>query len=194
MPKRFQEFAEGWQRLHPTWEMRLWGEGDLPPLINQDLYDRAEDLAPGFSGQLRSDIARYEILYWHGGVYLDCDYEAFRPIDDLLEGVEAFCAWEIQNAVANNAIMGATPQHEFLRRLITHLPLSVLSRPGARPSQVSGPRYITRHLGPDVTVFEQAQFYAVGCKELDRLTDPPYPRERARHWWNNQHRLKKRPL
>ena len=197
MPEAFATFAAGWRRLHPDWEYRLWGDGDLPPLRNRSLYDRAEELCPGFAGQLRSDVVRYELLLEYGGVWVDTDFECFKPIDDLLEDVDCFAAWELQDDVANNAILGCEPGNAFMARLVENLPASVLSGRSKRPSKISGPHYLTaqyRGHEAELTVFPQAWFYAVACNELDRLQEPPAPKERARHWWFNQHRMRSKPL
>jgi mannosyltransferase OCH1-like enzyme len=197
LPATFRDFAEGWRRLHPDWEYRLWGEGDVPSLRNRDLYERAAELCPGFEGQLRSDVFRYELLHTYGGVWVDTDFQCFAPLDDILSGVSCFAAWEIQGRVANNAILGCEAGHPFMDRLIRNLPASVLSGKSVRPSKVSGPHYLTAQLRgheAELTVFPQAWFYAVACNELDRLTLPRLPRERARHWWANQHRLRSKPL
>lgn len=197
MPAAFSEFAAGWRRLHPDWEYRLWGAGDVPALRNQDLYDRAEELCPGFEGQLRSDVLRYELLLEHGGVWVDTDFQCLQAIDDLLDGVSCFAAWEIQGRVANNAILGCEPGNAFMARLVENLPASVLSGKSIRPSKISGPHYLTaqyRGHEAELTVFPQAWFYAVACNELDRLATPPAPEERARHWWWNQHRMRSKSL
>ena len=200
LPDAFRKFMEGWRRLHPAWGFTLWAqECELPPMRNQDLYDRAEELCPGFEGQLRSDIARLEILHTHGGVYVDTDFEAIRPIDRLLEGLDCFAAWERQDTVANNAILGCSRGHAFIKHLIDALPASVLGNPGRRPSKVSGPHFLTAELrkwkGEPVEVFPQKWFYPVRCDELAKLHDSEcYPEAYALHWWGNQHRLKGRPL
>jgi len=195
MPEQFALWAEAWQELHPGWQYRLWNEENMPALANADLYNRASDLCPGFEGQLRSDVARYEILLEHGGVYLDVDFEPQRPLDGLLEGVRCFAAWEIQNRVANNAIFGAEPGHPFLRDLVSGLSASVLGNPGKRPSKVSGPHYMTHQLvcHPEVVVFDRELFYPYACDELHRATER-FPKAYAIHHWNNQRRLRRKPL
>ena len=70
MPDLFAGFVDGWADLHPSWDVKVWGEDDLTDLTNQAIYDSARG---DHAGQLRSDVARYEILRDHGGVYLDCD-------------------------------------------------------------------------------------------------------------------------
>jgi len=197
MPTLFETFGEGWQRLHPDWKMCLWTEAELPPLVNQRLYDAASDICPGFEGQFRSDLARFEILHRYGGVYIDTDFECLKPIDALLEDVDAFCAWEIQDEVANNAIMGCVPGHPLLFDLVAGLPDRVSRLAGSRPAKMTGPHYLTsvlrRH--PDVKVFPEEWFYPVRCHQLDRLGHyDQYPDASCLHWWGNQHRLRKRPL
>jgi mannosyltransferase OCH1-like enzyme len=199
MPERFREFGALWCELHPDWQMKLWDETTIPALVNQDLYDRAEEVAPAYVGQLRSDIARYEILYREGGVYLDVDFECLRPIDELLVDVECFVAWEIQEQYLNNAIIGSIPGHPFLKALIDGLPASVAANPGMGPWKVSGPRYMTAthqaYDGPEVTVFPRKWFYPVGCREIKNLGRTYlYADAYALHWWNNTHRKKGKTL
>jgi inositol phosphorylceramide mannosyltransferase catalytic subunit len=193
MPEAFRRFAEGWQRLHPDWTYRLWGGGDLPPLRNQDLYDRADELCPGFEGQLRSDVVRYELLHRFGGVWVDVDFECLKPLDELLQGVDCFAAWEIQGRVANNAILGCRAGHPFMAKLIENLPASVLSGDSTRPSKISGPWYLTAQLEPDVTLFDQRLFYPYACTQLGRAGET-FPAAYAVHHWHNQRRLRRKPL
>lgn len=198
MPAAFHEFAAGWRRLHPDWEYRLWSESDVANLSlhNQDLYDRAEELCPNFAGQLKSDVLRYELLYHAGGVWVDTDFECYQPIDDLCD-VPCFAAWERQDRVVNNAILGCEPGNPFMKRLVRCLIASVVPSRGKRPSKISGPHYLTaqyRDHEAELTVYPQAWFYAVQCNELDRLHEPPRPDERARHWWNNRHRMTRRKI
>jgi inositol phosphorylceramide mannosyltransferase catalytic subunit len=213
IPRRFLEFTRGWKRQHPGWEAEWWYR-PLEAMRNQDLWDRAGELCPGFEGQLRSDALRLEVLLEHGGVYLDVDFECLRNIEALVDKLHWFAAWEIEGRVANNAILGAVPGHPFTEWLVQGLARSVLERPGLRPSQSSGPHFLTRELrtwaaacdetpaawappgdGHKPRILRQADFYPVGCKELDRLGRPEeYPDAYAVHWWNNQHRLKGRTL
>jgi mannosyltransferase OCH1-like enzyme len=196
MPAEFSEFAAGWRLLHPGWEYHLWTDADLPELRNAELFDRAAELCPGFEAQLRSDVLRYELLLEYGGVWVDVDFQPLKPIDGLCD-VPCFAAWEIQDRVVNNAILGCEPGNAFMARLVANLSASVLSGRSIRPSKVSGPHYVTaqyRGHEDEMTVYPQAWFYAVACNELERLSKPPAPDEVARHWWNNQHRMKGRIL
>ena len=87
MPARFVEFGRAFERLHPHWEMRLWTDADLGELgITDDERRRARTPSE------LANLMRYEVLTRFGGVYVDTDVEAKRPLDDLLAGVEVFAA------------------------------------------------------------------------------------------------------
>jgi len=197
LPDTFRVFAEGWQRAHPGWKYQLWGEDDLPPLRNQDLYDRAGELCPGYEGQLRSDIVRYELLYRFGGIWVDTDFECLKPIDELVSEPGCFVAW-VTDEFVNNALMGATRQHRFIRRLIDGLPASIAAHPGAAPRVVSGPRYLTpmfrKHGEEDgVVALPKNLFYPYLWSELPRRSER-FPNAYAVHHWANRRRERGVPL
>ena len=173
----------------PGWEVTQY---DSPPfgLQNQALYDRAEELAPGLEGQFRSDVLRLELLYWYGGVYVDCDFALVTTIDDLLD-VPCFLAWEVQGRWANNAIMGAEPRNKFVGRLIDYLPDSVKRNEGKKPNAMTGPQYVTRMLrrwGKDVTVYDQAMFYPLSWRDHQVADFTPTAEARAAHFFANKRR------
>ncbi len=192
MPDLFAGFVDGWADLHPSWDVKVWGEDDLTDLTNQAIYDSARG---DHAGQLRSDVARYEILRDHGGVYLDCDMEPLRPIDGLC-GSLAFAAWETDSRWVGNAVLGSVPGHPLWGELIAALPASVAaSKPTDRPTLVSGPQFFTprvRHR-TDVRILSSASFYPYRWDQLDRASDDPGDAY-AVHHWNNARRRKGVPL
>lgn len=144
IPAEFDRFGQTWLDQNPDWEMTLWTEENLPRLRNQDLYDRAPDLVPSrLVPRFRSNLARYEILYQFGGVYLDTDFEALRPIETYIENLDLFAAEEKPGLIANG-FMGARPGHPFVERLILGAEKSVADRPGQPSWRTTGPEYLTR--------------------------------------------------
>ena len=186
MPDRLVPYVESWRRLHPDWDHRLWTGFD--DLENQGLFDRAESITPHV-GQLRSDLARYEILYRHGGVYVDCDMEALRPIDDLCD-VQAFAGWERQGKWVNNAIIGAVPGHPLLRALIDLAPQSIRRHRGERPNKMTGPGLLTplARRRSNIVIHDEAVFYPYGWGELDRIGGDYGDACTAHHWDNARKR------
>ncbi|WP_220459802.1 glycosyltransferase family 32 protein [Rugamonas fusca] len=71
--------VDSWRKYCPDYEIRTWNERNTD-LDNE--YCRAAIQRRKWA--FVSDWARFDILYRHGGVYLDTDIELIRPIDDLL--------------------------------------------------------------------------------------------------------------
>lgn len=201
-PKWLNNLAETWRRHHPQWELRQWHDGNVAqlfPLDNQDLYDAAPDIAPDHVGQLRADLLRYELLWRHGGMYVDADFESLRPIDPLLEHVDAFAAWEVQDRWIANGIMGSVPKHPMIRRLIDGADASIKGQPGARVTKLTGPQYLTglyRENACGLVVFPTTMFYPYLYDQIRRYgTRRRGTWERdgyyAVHHWNNRRRERK---
>lgn len=187
MPAVYRRFIAGWKELHPDWEFILWGEErDIPKLQNQDAYDRAEEIIRRTVSAFRSDVLRYELLYRYGGVWLDVDIEPVRPVDELLENLKAFCSWEIEGRVATNAFMGCVKGHPWAKALMDGIPGAVRGQSGARPSALTGPHYLTRHLTPEVEVFPEKLFFPYRCKDAEEGWSKHYPEAYGVHHWNSQ--------
>ena len=171
MPEEHVAYGEGWARLHPGWTMRLWTEADAPAPPG---VARARNLAE------RADLVRYEVIRRHGGVYVDTDMECLRPIDELLEGVRAFAAYEVPGRLCN-AVLGAVAGHPAFERAVA-LADTTVGR-GVYPN-ATATSFLTYVLeaDPDVTLFGPERFYPVLWD--DRVnpapaTDPPH----ATHHW-----------
>ncbi len=154
LPDEFRRYIDTWREHHPGWACKLWNESNLFPLTNQKQFDLAIQPAQ------KADIARYEILHRHGGVYLDTDFECRRDIKPLLTGVEGFAAEEDDNSVAIG-ILGTMPGHPLLTELIAALP-EWFAR-GGPPNQTTGPWLFTHFARDrdDFCIFDRRLFYPI---------------------------------
>lgn len=194
-PAEYTAYMFKWLELHPEWRIMLWEDEDGFQLINQALWDQAEDIAGPHYLQFRSDVLRYEALLKFGGVYVDFDMEPQRSIEPLIT-VPAFCGWEIEGKWANNALMGARAGHPWLKDLVDMLPANVghtRSRRNVRPNVMSGPQFLTPVLQQQppgsVRVYPQGYFYPYLWNELHRRGEQ-FPDAYAVHHWNNQRKLR----
>jgi mannosyltransferase OCH1-like enzyme len=179
LPEEHKPWIESWKRHHPKWEHRLWTEENLPlnPL-------RPEVLERLRAPVERADILRLEILYTHGGVYLDTDLECLRPLDSVVEGHEFVGVCHKPGRITNTAI-AAVPKHPLLDRAMHEIkPLEVYWT-GSSDSlkDVAGPRLLQRLLNefPDVELLEPHMFFP--SKEEERQ-DAIAIHHMARVWHN----------
>jgi mannosyltransferase OCH1-like enzyme len=182
MPAEFVRFGETWLEHNPGWEMRVWTEDDLPPLRNRDLYDSVESYAQ------KSDVIRFELLWRYGGVYVDCDFECRRSIEQLLYGLDAFAAFE-DDAQVSNAIIGAVAGHRFIDYLVRSLPASVKEHGAADPVVSTGPGYLTRCLAEfdpggtaPITLFPASHFYPYSWTQMYRRYERFDQAYAVHHW------------
>lgn len=119
MPERYINFRNTWLKNHPDWKHILWTKQNMPKLINKHIYDQMTNYAE------KADIMRYEVLYQYGGWYADGDTECFRPIDDILNGLDIALLYEPEpprTDLIANCFMGSKPYHPFLKKVLQELP------------------------------------------------------------------------
>ena len=69
----------------------------------------------------RSDLFRYSYLHVKGGVWIDPDFVALRPLAHLLKEGDTFIASQEERGGANvvyNAFIAATPKHPIIAKLL----------------------------------------------------------------------------
>ena len=140
VPEQYLQLMRTWQEHHPDWDYILWTDEMIEQLnlINKDLYDAAINYGE------RADIARYEILYRFGGLYVDTDFECIQPFDvfhyafDLYTGIElpGMATFLGHTIILPNGLIGCKAGHPILKECITALrrpepPTDIVKRTGA---------------------------------------------------------------
>lgn len=154
IPPACIKYAASWREKHPTFEYRLWTNDNLPPLTPNcqeqfDRYGKAKRWA------LQADVLRYVIVEQFGGVYLDIDFECYRPIDAYLTGEMFFAFSNFHVHWICNGAFGAEPKHPFFTELVRTL----------KHEPYHGPIFLSnavkRHFGLPVGAATSSQsFYA----------------------------------
>ena len=155
LPDEFKKLRDTWLAHNPDWEYRLWN------LENLDFEPRCSRLIEQcrYPAQI-ADLLRMEILYQHGGVYLDTDFECLRPIDGILENVVEFSCSE-DGLNLQIAILGAQKGSRLFNTVIENFP----ERVGERPVNVeTGPAFFTgivlrNGIDNNFTIFPSRFFY-----------------------------------
>jgi len=186
LPAAARKMIDSWKHHHPGWEFRLWTDTNLPPMPHLGPYFQA---SPTRAGQ--ADILRCEIVYAHGGIYVDADMECLRPIENLLGGCRCFVACEYDPSRhgltgptgINNNIFGAVPKHPAILDVMQQIPSVYYA---ADPLS-SGPALFRHvmHRRTDVRIFEKSIFNPLLPQEAHARTpgDPEaFPDSYAVHW------------
>lgn len=90
IPQQNQKWMESWRKYCPDYEIIRWDESNYDVTKNRYMYEAYQAGKWGFV----PDYARMDIIYNHGGIYLDTDVELLRSLDELLyqkafAGIEA---------------------------------------------------------------------------------------------------------
>lgn len=123
LPDYYKQLQQSWRQHHPDWQYILWTELEIEAfgLTNKAAYDAAKNL-----GQ-KSDIARYEILYRIGGLYVDTDFVCIKPFDMLHHCCDFFAGIAYGRVVSvYNGLIGAAPGHPILYNCIDRIAQTVL--------------------------------------------------------------------
>ena len=135
-----------WKNMNPDWEHKVWTEDNMPKLRNQAQFDAVEELAG------KADIFRYELLFDHGGFFIDADSECVKPLGDDFVSNDSFCCWEneqTRKGLMANGYLGACKHNVLIMRMIQHIsmmsPDSLSKLPPKASWQVLGPALLTKY-------------------------------------------------
>jgi inositol phosphorylceramide mannosyltransferase catalytic subunit len=178
MPAEFVAYGRSFEKLHPNWRFVLWTDDNLPAMKNRWIFDKSSSWAA------KANVLRYEVLFEHGGVYIDTDFECKRNLEPLLADVECFVARQ-GDGVINNAIIGAVPGHPFLRKVIGSLGVHARFVFDEVPSVTqSGPYFFTKIADrfEGITVFPPELFYPYQWHERWRRNEEFEDSYAVHHW------------
>ena len=130
-PALAEECIATWSKVWPDYEVKWWHESNLPDSMYAYKAIQRQKWANA------SNLVRFYALL-EGGIYLDVDVEAVRDFGSLLqEGM--FLGWQDSRYV-NNAVMGAVPNHPFIKLCISEFEKRF---DGTEKAMVSSPFFVT---------------------------------------------------
>lgn len=142
MPEEYKSYIAGWKEKMPDWEIREWNEGNIDISASPYAQEALAEKKYGFV----TDYIRLQALCEYGGVYLDTDVEALRPLDGLLEH-RLFLGYENDVYVAT-AILASEPCHPFMIAL-KEMYEKIHFREGRKLNLMPNPFYFTYFLNRD---------------------------------------------
>lgn len=177
-PEAYDQYWQAWHDLHPDWEFITWTEDNLAAsdLQNYVEYRKLLGIAKSCGVPMsheravavqRADLVAYELLYEHGGVYLNCDMVPMKSFNSLT-GCHAFLGMEDEYFVCN-AVMGAEAGHPLFRDVIRMLPISLQQFGDIGMEVATGPQLLTRTWRSgtyDVDILPTSAFYPAHHSEV----------------------------
>lgn len=94
IPDKYKKWMESWHKYCPDYEIKEWNEDNYDITRNAYMYEAYQNRKWGFV----PDYARLDIIYEHGGIYLDTDVELVQNLDDMLYQ-KGFAGFERENIV-----------------------------------------------------------------------------------------------
>ena len=79
-PSKIQKCVNSWRKFLPDYEFMLWDFNRFPRGTSRWVDEAFDAKKYAFA----SDFLRFHAVYNHGGIYLDCDVEAVKNFDALL--------------------------------------------------------------------------------------------------------------
>ena len=113
MPDALEACIATWKEFCPEYEIVRWDESNYDvtkhPYMKQ-AYDAGK-------WAYVSDFARLDILYEHGGIYMDTDVYLIKSLDELLYQ-RAFCSVEKWNVINSGGCCGTVKQGDAIGAML----------------------------------------------------------------------------
>jgi len=113
-PKLAKKCIRSWKKYCPDYEILEWNESNYDlssaPLYVRQAYERRK-------WAFVTDYVRLQVVYDHGGIYLDTDVELLRSLDDLLEN-RAYFGFEDSRHIATGLGFGGEKGHPLLQEVM----------------------------------------------------------------------------
>lgn len=112
-PECFKKCYDSWKQYAPDYEIIEWNESNTDFTASPFMQ---QAYAAGKYAFV-SDIARLQVIFDHGGIYLDTDVELRKPLDELLE-YDAFFFWDNAGNIATGLGFGAVAGTQVLKEVL----------------------------------------------------------------------------
>jgi hypothetical protein len=177
--KLIRTCLDTWKEKLPGYEIIEWNEKNYP-IENSSLY--VQNMYKKKRWAFVSDYARLDILYTHGGIYLDTDMYVLQSLDVFLKNT-CFLGKESAEYI-NAAIMGSVPYDPFIKKCKEIYDNTVdIFKP--IPTIITDLYNKKDNTFDTVTLYETSFFYPFSAKNISRF-DPTHPPKDAYtvHMWN----------
>lgn len=139
MPQLALDCIASWHKFMPNWEIKLWNENKFD--INSTPYTKEAYEAGKYA--FVSDYVRLYALKEEGGVYLDVDFEVYKPFDNLCH-LNAFAG--IEGSKHQPVMMGvcaSEPHGQWVTEMLDAYKDRHFLKPDGTPDLTTNVQFIT---------------------------------------------------
>ena len=113
IPEANRVWMRSWAKYCPGYEIIRWDESNYDISKNRYMYEAYQNKKWGFV----SDYARIDVVYHHGGIYLDTDVEMLKSWEEL-RYQEAFMGMETNFRINLGLGFGSVPNYGLWKELL----------------------------------------------------------------------------
>lgn len=141
IPEHNRKIMESWKKFCPDYEIKEWNESNYDFTKNRYMKEAFENKQWAFA----PDYARLDIIYEHGGIYLDVDVELIKPLDDLLN-LKGFAGFDQGKHCNFGEGFGAIPKLPIIKELRDYYDNLYFINENGDLNKVASPVYQTERL------------------------------------------------
>lgn len=165
MPPLAEQCLTSWQEHMPDWEYMQWNESNFE-ISSAPLYVRQAYEVRKFA--FVSDYVRLWALEQYGGLYMDVDFEVYRPFDDLMDRYPAFAGYEgSKRQPVMQGVLASEPHGAWVRDMLSTYDQREFFRPDGSLDLTPNTSYFTDRLesqgfipdGVEKDVFVNGEFF-----------------------------------
>lgn len=116
LPELAERCIASWKEFMPDWEYMRWDESNFD-IAAAPLYVRQAYETRKFA--FVSDYVRLWALEQYGGLYMDVDFEVYRPFDELMDKYAAFAGYEgSKRQPVMQGVLASEPHGAWVRDML----------------------------------------------------------------------------
>ncbi len=144
LPELEQHCLESWKRYMPEWQFMRWDESNFD-IAAAPLYVRQAYEARKFA--FVSDYVRLWALEQFGGLYMNVDFEVYRPFDDLMDKYPVFAGYESsKRKPVMQGVLASEPHGVWVRDMLSTYESRVFIKPDGSLDLTPNTSYFTDRL------------------------------------------------
>lgn len=134
IPEKNRKWMASWKRFCPDYEIVEWNENNYDISKNKYMWEAYQAKKWGFV----PDYARLDIIYNHGGIYLDTDVEIIRNLDELLYQ-DAYAGVDRSKNISLGLGFGARKGFNLIKKLMDEYDNRSFYTLDGTPSKIAAP-------------------------------------------------------